>query len=110
MAHELRLTDISSPASGGCGAGCACGHHGSAGHGAHASASAPAQRFEVTGMTCAHCVASVTEELSALGGVQRVDVDLVPGDVSTVSVTSDRPLTRDEVRAAVEDAGYGLAR
>lgn len=114
MTSELRLTDVSAPAGGGCGAAaCSCGHHGSAGHAAGHTASASsasAQRFEVTGMTCAHCVASVTEELSALGGVEHVDVDLAPGDASTVTVTADRPLTRDEIRAAVEDAGYSLAR
>lgn len=114
MTAELRLTDVSAsslsaPAGGGCGASCGCGHHGSAGH-ASVSAQVPAQRFEVSGMTCGHCVTSVTEELSALGGVERVDVDLAPGTASTVTVTADRPLTRDEVRAAVEDAGYSLAR
>lgn len=120
MTSELRLTDVSAPTvsaptvstatGGGCGASCSCGHHGSAGHTAGRTESAPAQRFEVNGMTCAHCVASVAEELSALGGVERVDVDLAPGAASTVTVTADRPLTRDEIRAAVEDAGYSLAR
>lgn len=114
MAHELRLTDVSAPTGGGCGSGaCGCGHHGAAA-GGHASGLAAhgdtPQTFEVAGMTCGHCVASVTEELSALGGVDQVAVDLVAGASSTVTVSADRALTRDEVRAAVEDAGYTLVQ
>jgi len=63
----------------------------------------------VTGMTCGHCVAAVTEELSAIPGVGSVDVALVPGGVSTVTVASEAPLGEDAVRAAIEEAGYALA-
>ncbi|HEX4724777.1 MAG TPA: cation transporter [Pseudonocardiaceae bacterium] len=62
--------------------------------------------FTVTGMTCAHCVASVTEELTALPGVTGVDVELSAG---TVIVTSGRELSTGEVAAAVTEAGYQLA-
>jgi len=65
--------------------------------------------LQVTGMTCGHCVASVTEELSGLAGVSAVDVDLVPGGSSAVSVTSAAALDADEVEAAIEEAGYTLA-
>jgi len=64
------------------------------------------QNYTVTGMTCGHCVASVTEEVSELDGVQNVDVDLATG---AVTVTSTKPLEDDAVRAAVEEAGYALA-
>ena len=64
------------------------------------------QTWTVTGMTCGHCVASVTEEVSELPGVQNVDVDLATG---SVTVTSTTPLEDDAVRAAVEEAGYALA-
>jgi len=67
------------------------------------------QSFAVTGMTCGHCVASVTEELEELAGVQEVSVDLVAGGTSTVTVTSDQPLTDDAVKAAVAEAGYQLS-
>lgn len=67
------------------------------------------QTFSVTGMTCGHCVASVTEELQELAGVDGVKVDLVAGGTSTVTVTSAQPITDDAVRAAVEEAGYQLA-
>ncbi|HEV7755748.1 MAG TPA: heavy-metal-associated domain-containing protein [Mycobacteriales bacterium] len=62
--------------------------------------------YSVTGMTCGHCVAAVTEELTALPGVENVHVQLVPGAVSVVTVTSGAPLTDDVVREAVDEAGY----
>ncbi len=68
------------------------------------------QTFQVTGMTCGHCTAAVTEELTAIAGVTDVAIDLVKGGTSPVHVTSDRDLGREEVAAAVEEAGYELAR
>ena len=62
--------------------------------------------YTVTGMTCAHCVASVTEEVEALPGVEDVSVDLATG---AVTVASGAPLDVAAVAAAVEDAGYALA-
>jgi copper ion binding protein len=62
--------------------------------------------YTVTGMTCQHCVASVTEEISELDGVSAVDVQL---DSGAVTVTSTAPLDPDAVRSAVEEAGYKLA-
>jgi copper chaperone len=64
--------------------------------------------YEVRGMTCGHCVKSVTEELQAVDGVSAVDVDLNAGGVSTVTVTSDTDLDEQQVRAAVDEAGYEL--
>ena len=62
--------------------------------------------YTVTGMTCEHCVASVTEEVSEIAGVENVDIDLATG---SVTITSSTPLEDDAVRAAVEEAGYVLA-
>jgi copper chaperone CopZ len=59
-------------------------------------------------MTCGHCAASVTEELGELPGVDEVNVDLVAGGTSTVTVTSTQPLDYDAVQAAVDEAGYQL--
>ncbi len=73
------------------------------------TASTYTQSYPVTGMTCGHCVASVTEELEELAGVREVGVDLVAGGTSTATVTSDQPLTDDAVKAAVAEAGYQLA-
>jgi copper chaperone len=61
--------------------------------------------YTVTGMTCGHCVSSVTEEIGQIGGVQNVAVDLGSGKVT---VTSDQPVADDDVRAAVTEAGYTL--
>ncbi|QZY29200.1 heavy-metal-associated domain-containing protein [Nocardioides coralli] len=62
--------------------------------------------FAVTGMTCGHCVASVTEEVSEIAGVEHVDVSLETG---ALTVTSRQSLDEADVRAAVEEAGYQLA-
>jgi copper ion binding protein len=62
--------------------------------------------FTVQGMTCGHCVSSVTEEVREISGVESVDVVLETG---AVTVTSSQPLDDTAVRAAVEEAGYQLA-
>ena len=62
--------------------------------------------WQVTGMTCGHCVASVTEEIAEIDGVEHVDV--VP-ETGAVTVTSAGPLDRGAVEAAVTEAGYALA-
>lgn len=65
--------------------------------------------YTVTGMTCGHCVQAVTEEVSKLSGVRDVSIDLNAGGESRVTVTSDTGLAVDDVRAAVDEAGYELA-
>lgn len=66
--------------------------------------------YAVTGMTCGHCASAVTEELKALAGVAEVEVDLAPEAASRVRVTSDQPLSDDQVGAALSEAGnYQLA-
>lgn len=61
--------------------------------------------YTVRGMTCEHCVKSITQEVGALDGVTGVAVDLPTG---AVTVTSDAPLDETAVRAAVDEAGYEL--
>jgi len=63
------------------------------------------QSFQVTGLTCGHCVGSVTTAVSELSGVTDVKVDLVAGGTSTVHVTSAEPLSEAKVAAALDDAG-----
>jgi copper chaperone CopZ len=65
--------------------------------------------YLVSGMTCGHCVSAVTEEIGKLEGVTSVEVDLVPGGTSRVTVTSTAALAADAVAAAVKEAGYELA-
>lgn len=62
--------------------------------------------YTVRGMTCGHCVNAVTEELLTVMGVTDVAIDLVEGGDSTVNVTSTEPLDVDQVKAAVDEAGY----
>lgn len=64
-------------------------------------------RIAVTGMTCGHCAASVTEELNEVQGVLKVRIDdIVKGGATDVFVESDGPLDLPAARAAVEEAGY----
>jgi copper chaperone len=65
--------------------------------------------YSVLGMTCGHCVASVTEEVQEVPGVGEVTVELVVDGASTLTVTSDQPLADEVVQAAVAEAGYRLA-
>ncbi len=58
--------------------------------------------YTVSGMTCSHCVASVREEVSAMAGVDSVDVDLASGRL----VVTGAALDDTAVRAAVSEAGY----
>ena len=59
--------------------------------------------YTVVGMTCDHCVTSVTEEVSEVDGVTDIDVDLATG---ALAVTSDTTVDDAAVRAAVAEAGY----
>jgi copper chaperone len=61
--------------------------------------------YQVTGMTCEHCVHAVTGELKNLGGVSDVTAVLVSGGVTEVTVTSQAPLAQDAVAAALDEAG-----
>ena len=62
--------------------------------------------YTVIGMTCGHCVSSVTEEVKQVPGVTDLNVDLTTGGLT---VTSQTPVDDTAVRAAVEEAGYQLA-
>jgi copper chaperone len=58
--------------------------------------------YTVEGMTCGHCVAAVTEEVSAIPGVTEVDVELATGQLT---VTSQAPIDFDRLVEAVAEAG-----
>jgi copper chaperone len=62
--------------------------------------------YTVSGMTCGHCVSSVTEEVQEVPGVENVEVTLETG---ALTVTSSSPIDDAAVKAAVEEAGYSLA-
>ena len=60
--------------------------------------------FQVSGMTCGHCVSAVSEEVGRVPGVQAVAVDLESGQVTVTGADY-----RDEqIAAAVDEAGYAL--
>ena len=63
------------------------------------------REYTVQGMTCAHCVLSVREEVSEVPGVSAVDVDLASGRVTVIG----DDVGEQAVRAAVADAGYEVA-
>jgi copper chaperone len=62
------------------------------------------RRYSVAGMTCEHCVLSVTEEISEIAGVTAVDVDLAGGRVTVAG----EGFSDEAVASAVADAGYEL--
>jgi copper chaperone len=63
------------------------------------------REYTVPGMSCGHCKAAVTEEITSVAGVESVDVDL---DTKLVVVRGDA-LADDALRAAIEEAGYEAA-
>lgn len=64
------------------------------------------ESYIVDGMTCGHCAASVTREVSGVAGVTDVAVDL---QGRTVTVTADSAIEEAALAAAVAEAGYTLA-
>ncbi len=62
----------------------------------------------VSGMTCSHCVSSVTEVIAAIDGVDDVSVELNVGGASRIKIRSSAPITNARVQSAVEEAGYAL--
>ena len=63
------------------------------------------KQYLVTGMTCEHCAASITEEVSQVPGVTDVNVDVTAGSVAV----SGADLGDARLRAAIVEAGYEVA-
>ena len=66
------------------------------------TSSSPEREYTVQGMTCGHCVMSVTEEVEQVPGVTGVDVDLEAGRV----VVRGDGFSDKAIREAVDEAGY----
>lgn len=64
--------------------------------------------FGVTGLTCNHCVMTVSRAAALVPGVTGVSIDLVPNGQSTLHVESDAPVDANAMDAAIADAGYEL--
>ena len=59
--------------------------------------------IQIEGMSCNHCKMHVEKALNGVAGVQKAIVDL---NAKNASVTLDSTVTDDELKRAVEDAGY----
>ncbi|MGM7668281.1 heavy-metal-associated domain-containing protein [Microbacterium sp. A93] len=64
--------------------------------------------LKIDGMTCGHCVSSVTEELTAVPGISNVEVTLTAGGTSTATITTTATVENSVLEAAVIEAGYTL--
>jgi len=62
-------------------------------------------RYLVPGMHCDHCEAAVRDEVSAVPGVESVEVELETKRVDVAGA----PLDDAAIRAAIEEAGYEAA-
>lgn len=62
--------------------------------------------FQVDGMTCAHCAAAVTREVTGIDGVDDVAVDVAAG---RVAVTVSKDVSEQAISDAITEAGYILA-
>lgn len=60
-------------------------------------------RFLVPGISCQHCVAAITSEVSAVPGVTSVEVSI---DDKTVTVAGEAGAAA--IEAAIEEAGYDI--
>jgi copper chaperone CopZ len=69
------------------------------------TASTDPETILVKGMTCSHCVQSVTTALTKLGGITDVRVDLASG---RVSYQSAQAVQRERVAEAIQQAGFEL--
>lgn len=61
--------------------------------------------YAVQGMTCGHCAAAVTREVTRLGGIEDVRVDVSGG---TLTVRATDAVSDDAIAAAVDEAGYSV--
>ena len=61
--------------------------------------------YTVPGMSCGHCRAAITEEVTEVEGVEQVDVDLETKQVTV----SGHELDDAKLRAAIDEAGYEVA-
>lgn len=100
---------MSNESSCGCG-GCGCGSNSNEGL---TITSRPTEEtmsnnitLKIDGMTCGHCVSSITEELNEVPGVSNVQVTLAAGGTSTAVITTNSAIESSVLEAAVTEAGY----
>ena len=64
--------------------------------------------YAVSGLSCSSCVDAITKKLTALQGVEGVRIELVSGGLSTVAVSSFGPIDDEQIREAIDDAGFDV--
>ena len=61
------------------------------------------EKIKIQGMTCQHCVMSVSKALNSIPGLKSLRVNLVTGEATFENTQNISP---EKIRQAVEDAGY----
>ncbi|MGC8809946.1 MAG: heavy-metal-associated domain-containing protein [bacterium] len=61
------------------------------------------EKIKIKGMTCQHCVLSVTKALATIPGLKNIQVDLQRGEATYENFTN---VSREVIKQAIEDAGY----
>ena len=65
----------------------------------------PEQNWNATGLTCNHCVQSVTKNLMSIDGMTSVHVEVKPNEVSSIQTVGARDFTPEEISRAMAQAG-----
>ncbi len=61
--------------------------------------------IKTTGITCNHCTQHVTAELTAIPNITEVQIELVPQETSTITITTETNITDSQIFEALEEAG-----
>lgn len=64
------------------------------------------ETFNVPSISCGHCVAAITDEVSGVAGVKNVNVDL---GTKLVRVEAEENVARETLTAAIKEAGYDVS-
>ena len=62
--------------------------------------------LRVEGMTCNHCVMTVKRAVMSVSGVEEAEVSLKDG---LVSIKAEDSVSEEEIKRAIESAGYRVA-
>jgi copper chaperone len=63
--------------------------------------------LKVKGMSCQHCVMSVTKALSQLEGIKNIQVDLAKGEVRFDNL---KEVASNRIEKAIQEAGYEVVQ
>jgi len=65
------------------------------------------EKVKIQGMTCQHCVMSVTKALNSIPGLKNLRIDLVQGEAT---FENPQKVSPEKISKAVEDAGYKVVQ